>query len=56
MDILVAEDDRDIADLITHYLRKAGWKAHISPSGDEALALARQEPVDLAISTSCCRA
>ena len=29
MKILVAEDDRDIADLIAHYLRKQGWAPHI---------------------------
>ncbi len=49
MQILVAEDDRDIADLIAHYLRKAGWQAHVEAAGDTALAYARQSPVDLAI-------
>jgi DNA-binding response OmpR family regulator len=47
--ILVAEDDRDIAELIAHYLRKAGWQPHLSGSGDEALAYARRGPVDLVI-------
>lgn len=49
MHILVAEDDRDIAELIAHYLRKAGWQPHLSGSGDEALAYARRGPVDLVI-------
>jgi DNA-binding response OmpR family regulator len=49
MRILVAEDDRDIADLIAHCLQKAGWHVHVAESGDEALAHARREPVDLAI-------
>ncbi len=49
MHILVAEDDRDIADLIAHYLHKAGWQAHIVTSGRDALAYARDQPVDLAI-------
>jgi DNA-binding response OmpR family regulator len=49
MHILVAEDDRDIADLIAHYLHKAGWQAHVVGSGGEALAYAREQPVDLAI-------
>jgi DNA-binding response OmpR family regulator len=49
MHILVAEDDRDIADLIRHYLTKAGWSAHVVGSGDDALAYARRERVDLAI-------
>jgi DNA-binding response OmpR family regulator len=47
--IVVAEDDRDIADLIAHYLQKAGWTAHVSPTGDDALAYVRQQPVDLVI-------
>ena len=49
MHILVAEDDRDIADLVAHYLQKSGWNAHIAPSGDEALGYARTHPVDLVI-------
>src|SRR3954468_17772363 len=49
MTILVAEDDRDIADLIAHYLTKQGWTAHVTSAGDEALAYARRQPVDLVI-------
>ena len=49
MTILVAEDDRDIAELIAHCLQKAGWHPHVAASGDEALAFARQHPLDLAI-------
>ena len=49
MDILVAEDDRDIADLIAHYFSRAGWRAHIATSGDEALASARRSPADLVV-------
>jgi DNA-binding response OmpR family regulator len=49
MQILVAEDDRDIADLVALYIRKAGWTAHIATSGDDALAHARQQPPDVAI-------
>jgi DNA-binding response OmpR family regulator len=44
--ILIAEDDRDIAQLNAHYLQKAGWVAHIAESGDAALAFARREPHD----------
>src|SRR5262249_3034027 len=47
--IVVAEDDRDIAALIAHYLQKAGWTAHLSVTGDEALAHIRRQPVDLVI-------
>lgn len=49
MQILVAEDDRDIASLIAHYIQKSGWHPHIAASGDEALAHARKQPVDVAI-------
>ena len=49
MQILVAEDDGDIAHLVAHYLQKAGWQAHIAAAGDEALAYARNNPVDLVL-------
>jgi DNA-binding response OmpR family regulator len=47
--ILVAEDDRDIADLIAHYLRKQGWEPHLVSAGDEAVAYARRHPIDLVV-------
>ena len=46
MQILVAEDDRDIAELISHYLKKSGWSPHVASAGDEALAYARRHPID----------
>ena len=49
MHILVAEDDRDISDLISHYLKKAGWTTHVAPAGDQALAYIRNHPVDVVI-------
>ena len=49
MHILVAEDDRDIAELISHYLTKAGWTSHIAPSGDQALSYVRRNAVDAVI-------
>lgn len=49
MHILVAEDDRDIANLVAHYLEKAGWAAHIAGAGDAALGWARSNPVDVII-------
>ena len=49
MHILVAEDDRDIAGLVAHYLHKAGWTTHIVASGAEALACAREGGVDIVI-------
>jgi two-component system alkaline phosphatase synthesis response regulator PhoP len=47
--ILVAEDDRDIAELIAHYLQKSGWEPHVVFAGDEALAYARAHAVDVVI-------
>lgn len=47
--ILIAEDDLDIADLVAHYLQKAGWETHLATSGDKALAYARAHQVDLVI-------
>jgi two-component system alkaline phosphatase synthesis response regulator PhoP len=49
VDILVAEDDRDIAELISLYLTRAGWRVQLTESGDEALASARRQPADLVI-------
>jgi DNA-binding response OmpR family regulator len=49
VDILVAEDDRDIADLIAHYVQKAGWTPHLIASGDDALDHVRRSPVDLVV-------
>ncbi len=46
MHILVAEDDRDIADLIALYVRKAGWEPHLVASGSDALTYARANTVD----------
>jgi DNA-binding response OmpR family regulator len=49
MTILVAEDDRDIADLIAHYFTKQGWTTHIAGAGDDALAYAKRHPIDLVV-------
>ena len=49
MHILVAEDDRDIADLIALYIQKAGWTPHVVSSGDDALDSARRQPVDVVV-------
>jgi DNA-binding response OmpR family regulator len=47
--ILVAEDDRDIAELIAHYLRKQGWEPYVVASGDEAVAYARRHAIDVVV-------
>jgi len=49
VNILVAEDDRDIAELIAHYVERSGWTPHTVASGDDALASARKQPFDLVI-------
>jgi len=49
LNVLIAEDDRDIADLIALYVERAGWQAHITGTGDAALTYARTQPVDVAI-------
>jgi two-component system, OmpR family, alkaline phosphatase synthesis response regulator PhoP len=45
--ILVAEDDPDIASLLAHYLRKAGFEADIVASGREVVPRIRKTPPDL---------
>ena len=49
MRILVAEDDRDIADLIALYLRKHGWHPYVVGTGDEAVAYAKRHAIDLVV-------
>jgi DNA-binding response OmpR family regulator len=48
--ILIAEDERDIRDLITFTLRFAGYEVVAASNGEEAVALALQEIPDLIIS------
>ena len=40
-DVLIVEDDRDIADLIVHYLARAGYATRVVTSGTDAVAAAR---------------
>lgn len=47
--ILVVEDDPDIAELIRHYLEKAGHAVHRLGNGSEVLPRLRGEPADLVI-------
>jgi DNA-binding response OmpR family regulator len=47
--ILVVEDDRDIADLIRHYLTRAGHSVEVLASGSTALARVKEETPDLLI-------
>lgn len=45
--VLIAEDDEDIANLLAHSLRKAGFTTEVRTSGDQVLARVRERPPDL---------
>lgn len=47
--MLVVEDDRDIADLVRLYLEKAGHTVTVALSGQDVVAMARQNPPDAVI-------
>jgi DNA-binding response OmpR family regulator len=47
--VLVAEDDRDIGALIVRYLQKNSWSPHLVSSGTDALGYVRENPVDLVV-------
>jgi CheY-like chemotaxis protein len=49
LDILVADDDRDIADIIGYSLRKEGHRPIRAHTGEEALALAERQRPDLVV-------
>jgi signal transduction histidine kinase/DNA-binding response OmpR family regulator len=44
--VLVVEDDPPASELLAHYLRDAGFRVMQTPSGDEALSLARTHAPD----------
>ena len=45
--ILVVEDDKEIQDLLAHYLRKEGFAPILAADGEAALSKARKEKPDL---------
>jgi two-component system alkaline phosphatase synthesis response regulator PhoP len=45
--ILVAEDDPDIADLLAHYLQRAGFEADLVASGRDVLTRIKKAPPDV---------
>ena len=45
--ILIVEDEREIRDLLVHYLRKEGFNPSTAPDGESGLAKARSEKPDL---------
>ena len=47
--VLVIEDDASIADLLNLYLREAGYRVLLAPSGERALEVMGRQPVDLVL-------
>ena len=47
--ILVVEDDPDIGELVSRYLRKAGYAVELRASGQDGLAALREQPPDLIV-------
>jgi DNA-binding response OmpR family regulator len=47
--VLIVEDDRDIAELVAHYLEKAGFATDMLANGREALTAIKERPPDLVI-------
>jgi two-component system alkaline phosphatase synthesis response regulator PhoP len=47
--ILVVEDEKEIQDLLVHYLRKEGFTPMVAPDGESALSKARKEKPDLVL-------
>jgi DNA-binding response OmpR family regulator len=47
--VLVVEDDPDIAQLVSHYLEKAGFAAEILANGRDALAAIAARPPDVLV-------
>jgi len=47
--VLVVEDDPDIAQLVAHYLEKAGFTAEITASGRDALTSVATRPPDIVV-------
>ncbi len=47
--ILVADDDRNIADLVRMYLAKAGYEVTVARDGDETQKLLKEQTFELAV-------
>lgn len=48
-EILIVEDDQDIADLISIALRNEGWKSHHAPTAEDALTALKTDSFSLCI-------
>lgn len=44
--VLIVEDEREIRDLLVHYLNREGYRTVVAPDGETALRLAAIEPPD----------
>ena len=47
--ILIVEDEKDIAQLVKHYLEKEGFQTHLAKTGLEAQKLVASERPDMMI-------
>jgi len=47
LSILIVEDEREIRDLLVHYLRKEGFRPLVARDGEEGFSMARSERPDL---------
>ncbi len=47
--ILIVEDEKEIRELLAHYLRKEGFRPSVAPDGETGLARARAERPDLVV-------
>jgi len=48
-DLLIVEDDADIAELVRHHAEREGYRARVCHSGRDALEEARRRPPDLLV-------
>lgn len=49
MDILIAEDEQDIRELLELHLIKEGYNVHLASNGEEALDIFKKHEIDLAL-------
>ena len=47
--ILVVDDEEDILELVRHHLKREGYEVRCAESGEQALQIAKSEPLDLII-------
>ncbi len=47
--ILVVDDEEDILELVRHHLKREGYEVRCAESGEQALQVAKSEPVNLII-------